>query len=144
MNHVLPEPDGGGWDGCAYYDSENARGILFVFRPESERDTEIVKLIGLDPNVTYRVRSQDNENYLLHITGAALMESGLSLSLANVFDSDIIYFEKVSTEVTPAPGFLTGNNSEMKIYILAAVVAVVLLGVTVVFLSMKAAESGRS
>lgn len=144
LYHVLPEPDGGGWDGCAYYDSENARGILFVFRPESERDTEIVKLIGLDPNVTYRVRSQDNENYLLHITGAALMESGLSLSLANVFDSDIIYFEKVSTEVTPAPGFLTGNNSEMKIYILAAVVAVVLLGVTVVFLSMKAAESGRS
>ena len=97
LYHVLPRPDGVNWDGIQYIDddSENEiKGALFVFKPsEQGGKTKTIKLRGLDPKQRYTLESEDNSAVKFNMTGRDLMNIGVTLTLNDAVDSDIIWIK---------------------------------------------------
>ncbi|MDO8683685.1 MAG: alpha-galactosidase [Armatimonadota bacterium] len=89
--HVLPRPDGKNWDGMQYADQKGDKGVLYVFRPQSEKDTQAVILRGLNPKKRYAIEATDGSASGTY-TGEELMKSGLTVRLAEKQSSDLIFF----------------------------------------------------
>lgn len=94
--HVLPRPDEVHWDGVQYFDAditdldENA-GMVFLFKPtDTEGDTKVVPLEGLDPLQDYTVTFEDRPAQNTVKTGAQLM-AGLSVTITEDRGSEIVW-----------------------------------------------------
>ena len=91
LYHVLPRPDGKIWDGMQYYDPKTGKGVVFIFRPQSDVSTQTVRLMGLDPNMQYSVAAEDGSAVSKIMSGKELMVQGLRISLPERDSSDLIF-----------------------------------------------------
>ena len=98
LYHVLPRPDGINWDGVEYIDadSENEiKGAVFVFKPSAEGgNTNSIKLRGLEKTKKYTLEFEDNKAQGLTLTGNYLMTKGVSVTLRDNVDSEIIWIKE--------------------------------------------------
>jgi alpha-galactosidase len=91
--HVLPRPDGVSWDGLFYWSPSLRKGTLYVFRPDSPASRKTVRLRGLEPEREYLIWSEDGGVSVGRVTGAGLMERGVSIKLPERYTSDLIYVQ---------------------------------------------------
>lgn len=111
VHHVLPRPDGKHWDGMFFWSEKLRKGTLFVFRPDSMDDSEVVKLAGLDPSKKYLVWSEDESTGFFVQDGKALMEKGIHIDLLARYTSDLIHLQDASL---PMPASW-GKPGELKL-----------------------------
>jgi alpha-galactosidase len=93
VHHILPRPDGYHWDGMFYWSQSLKHGTLYIFRPQSDTAAQTIALKGLDPAITYKVRSEDHTTKEGNYTGRELMDTGLPIRLPAKYSSDLIYLE---------------------------------------------------
>jgi alpha-galactosidase len=89
--HLTPAPDGTFIDAIESYDPATDSALVFAYR-WGNRQTEVqVKLRGLNPGRTYRVRF-DHSRQVLTLTGAALLETGLRVPVPDQ-EAEIAWIE---------------------------------------------------
>ncbi len=93
VHHILPRPDGKHWDGMFYWSPPLAKGTLYIFRPDSPEDRQIVRLKGLNPNRKYWVWCEDGSISPGLRRGAELMQTGLAIRLPEPYTSDLILLQ---------------------------------------------------
>jgi len=92
--HVLPMPDGKNWDGLEYFNTDIAKGSLFLFKPGADGgDSHTIKLKGLDRAKTYTLTFEDRPEQNVKKTGAELMDAGLPVTLTGPRASEIVWLE---------------------------------------------------
>jgi hypothetical protein len=96
VHRIFPRPNGFHWDGMFYWNPSIRKGTVYAFRPNSERARQVVYLQGLEPAKSYRIRGEDGSMAEAVLSGAALMDDGIALTLPRRFTSDLIYVEEVS------------------------------------------------
>jgi hypothetical protein len=69
------------------------KGAVFIFKPESPNDTRSIKLKGLDAKQIYQLTFEDGSNPSANKSGAALMNTGIAVTLKGKFVSELIFFE---------------------------------------------------
>jgi hypothetical protein len=100
--HILPMPDGKNWDGLQFHNPDLDRGSVFVFKPSDEvPESQPIKLRGLLRDKTYRVAFQDAKERSCTMTGAQLMDEGLTLTLKGKEASEIIWLNCTELSATP-------------------------------------------
>ena len=98
LYHIFPRPDNQGWDGIQYYDPVTAKGVVFIFKPDSRNDTQTIKLKGLAPARLYRLTFEDGTNPQIDTTGADLTGTGIEVVLEGTFVSELIFIEGIAPE----------------------------------------------
>lgn len=93
VHHILPRPDGKRWDGLFYWGPKLKKGILFIFRPQSDEARQTVKLKGLEAGRRYAVWCEDGSIQPGEKTGRELMEAGLDIHLPAPLSSDLILIQ---------------------------------------------------
>ncbi len=105
LYHVLPRPDGVNWDGFFYVDLDaetSTKGVLMVFKPsQSAGNSKTIKLRGLDRSTTYRIVFQDHTEQNVEMIGAELMDTGLTVTFTETYDSDWVWVEADTIPETP-------------------------------------------
>lgn len=102
--HILPMPTGNTLDGMMFYNNSIDEGSVFIFRDKGGETSKTIKLKGLDENATYKLTFEDRTSLNCQKQGKELMESGVYVSgLNNVYDSEIIWIEKVSADTPTIP-----------------------------------------
>jgi alpha-galactosidase len=96
VHHILPRPDGQHWDGLFYWSPSLSKGTVFLFRPDSPEDRQIVPLIGLQPRRKYWVWCQDGSIQPGLRKGDELMRGGLAVRLTDRYTSDLIFLQDAS------------------------------------------------
>jgi hypothetical protein len=92
--HILPMPDGKNWDGLEYFNTSIRKGSVFLFKPtDMGGDSKVIKLKGLDRETAYSLTFQDRPEQNITKTGAFLMDTGLSVTMAGKYVSEIIWIE---------------------------------------------------
>ena len=95
LYHILPRPDGVHWDGFAYIDADaesSTKGLVMLWKPTNEEgDTKVIKLRGLNAETTYRVNFDDRTEQSCTMTGAQLMNEGLSVTMTGESGSEWIW-----------------------------------------------------
>lgn len=95
--HILPMPDGTNWDGVEYYNPELDRGSVFLFKPSikaADGDAKLIKLKGLEPKASYSLEFQDRTQLNCSMTGAELMDHGITVSgMSGDRASEIIWIQ---------------------------------------------------
>lgn len=117
VHHVLPRPDGLGWDGMFYWSPPLRRGTLYIFRPESPESRQAVKLKGLEPEGRYWLWCEDGSIEPGASAGKALMEQGLMIALPERYTSDLIFLQDASLGKPPGlepPGEFLLHPAEVK------------------------------
>ncbi len=77
-----------------FYVADKGEGYLMAFRPSGSKDErQTVALKGLDPGATYLLENADTGESTT-ATGTALMENGLTLTLAETKISTLIFITK--------------------------------------------------
>jgi hypothetical protein len=95
LYHVSDRPDGVHWDGVEYWDPGRKRGVVYAFRGSIANEAEHhFVLAGLDPRRRYRLHFEDGLAAESEMTGAALMSSGLAVSLADPLSSELIFLKE--------------------------------------------------
>jgi hypothetical protein len=95
LYHVAKRPDGVHWDGIEYYAASLGRGVLYVFRGSSPLEaTQRFQLRGLDPAASYAVTFHDQKAQR-RLTGLALMQAGVDVTLARPLTSELVFFERL-------------------------------------------------
>ncbi len=94
--HILPRPDDKVWDGIEYFDPETKKGAVYVFRPDSPKGAETIKLKGLDAKATYWVWCEDSSIAPSEKGGEDLMMRGFEMRLPTPFSSDIVFLQDVT------------------------------------------------
>ncbi|MFC1462208.1 LamG-like jellyroll fold domain-containing protein [Verrucomicrobiota bacterium] len=90
--HILPMPDGRNWDGLQFHNPDLDRGSVFLFKPSPEAPTsQVVRLRGLMREKAYDVVFQDAAERSCSMTGARLMDEGISVTLTGKDASEIIW-----------------------------------------------------
>jgi alpha-galactosidase len=83
----------------AYVSKDGTRAVLFAFRHSQEYSTAppTIRLQGLNPQFVYRMESSDGKlvNKQGEVSGAFLMEEGLSVKLVNDYDSTAVVMTRV-------------------------------------------------
>ena len=93
VHHILPRPDGKHWDGLFYWGPKLTKGILFIFRPQSDEARQVVRLKGLESKRQYWVWSEDGSIQPGMKTGKDLMEIGLEIHLPTPNSSDLVFVQ---------------------------------------------------
>jgi hypothetical protein len=95
LYHVTKRPDGVHWDGMEYYAASLGRGVLYVFRGSAPLEaTQRFQLRGLDPAASYAVTFHDSKVHQ-RLTGRALMQAGVDVTLALPLTSELVFFERL-------------------------------------------------
>ena len=94
VHHILPRPDGYHWDGMFYWSPSLKRGTLYIFRPNSDTQAQIVALKGLEPDARYKVTAEDRSTKEAIYSGRELM-NGLAIRLPEKYTSDLVYLEAI-------------------------------------------------
>jgi alpha-galactosidase len=91
--HLLTAPkhiaDRDGWVIFQLNYPSRKEKLVFVYRLDDPHSSTIVRLHNLDHNVTYSIRSIDELEAARSLTGSALMEDGLKVSLSSKLRSSI-------------------------------------------------------
>ena len=93
--HVLPRADGINWDGMQYYDPIAKKGALLVFKGTTTKNSQNVKLSGLDSSKTYHIWFEDRSQPYVQMTGSTLMTNGITFTLDGDYKSEIVYIQEV-------------------------------------------------
>ncbi len=93
LYHIFPRPTGKIWDGIEYFDPGARKGAVFVFRPDSPDATQTIRLKGLAPRTRYRLWCADNSFSPMQMAGRDLMQTGLTLRLAQTNMSEIVFLQ---------------------------------------------------
>ena len=80
-------------DGVEYYDPVTKTGAVYVFRPNSPTETQAIKFKGLDAKAKYWLWSEDGSLSPTQEAGDGLMQTGLTLRLAQPLTSEIIFLQ---------------------------------------------------
>jgi hypothetical protein len=107
LYHIFPRPDDKVWDGIEYYDPAAKKGAVYVFRPDSPADAQVVRLKGLETKTDYWLWCEDGAISPLRLTGDDLIQTGLTVRLPQRFSSDILFIQEASLgrpEDLQAPG----------------------------------------
>ena len=95
LYHILPRPDGVNWDGLEYVDADTGReikGVVMLWKPtNTEGETKTIKLRGLKADVSYQLTFEDRPEQNRVMTGAELMETGLSVTIKDDVGSEMIW-----------------------------------------------------
>jgi len=84
------------WTAWLYFDPARENGVLQLFRQEkSPNEVQTLRLRGLDPGATYRLRDIDNLCPAETISGASLMQ-GYSFTMANPRSARIVFVERIN------------------------------------------------
>jgi alpha-galactosidase len=94
VHHILPRPDGYHWDGMFYWSPPLKHGTLYIFRPNNDQVTQLIRLKGLQPQKMYRIRSEDGAIAESTRSGADLMKLGLKATLPSKYSSDLVFVEE--------------------------------------------------
>ena len=98
LYHILPRPDGVHWDGLEYFDPESDNGIagmVMLWKPGTrEGNQKTIKLRGLDPDVLYTLSFEDRKEQNTSLTGAQLMNDGLTVTIDGDYGSEIIWISR--------------------------------------------------
>jgi hypothetical protein len=92
--HILPRADNHVWTGMEYYESKKQSGVVYIFKPDNNENTQTIKLKGLDKDVNYKITFEDGSNPNIILAGKVLMMSGINISLSGKFTSELMFFEK--------------------------------------------------
>ena len=99
LYHVSERPDGIHWDGVEYFDPQRRRGLLYVFRGSSEREPRHTLLLqGLRPDRQYKLRFHDHSSPDRSVSGAELLEAGLTLSLPVSNSSELVFIDEAGNQ----------------------------------------------
>jgi alpha-galactosidase len=96
VHHILPRPDGQHWDGLFYWSPPLARGVCYIFRPDSPENRQVVRLQGLRPDRKYWVWCEDGSIRPGLRKGEELMQAGLEIRLPGPYTSDLIFLQDAS------------------------------------------------
>jgi alpha-galactosidase len=96
--HLLPprynvDGKGWGWDAIQAVSADRSRGVVMVYRAMGDATHKTIRLRGLRPDATYRVRLVD-AGATREASGAALAEHGIDVVLAE-FSSEIIRIDSL-------------------------------------------------
>ena len=95
LYHILPRPDGVNWDGLEYVDADTDReikGLVMLWKPtNTEGETKTVKLRGLKADVSYQLTFEDRPEQNQVMTGAELMETGLTVTIPGEMGSEMVF-----------------------------------------------------
>jgi hypothetical protein len=91
LYHLTARPDGKIWYAFQYYKPEEKKGVVYVLKPNSPVDSQVIKLKGLDPAATYAVTFADDSNPPVTRTGAELMNAGIQITLKGQVVSEWIF-----------------------------------------------------
>jgi melibiase-like protein/glycosyl hydrolase family 36 len=96
LYHVSARPDGIHWDGIEYWDPERKQGVVFAFRGTTRQDdAHPFVLKGLEASGHYTLKFHDHSAPDRTMTGAALMHSGLKVTLPLPNTSELVFIEAV-------------------------------------------------
>lgn len=93
--HILPRPNGKDWDGIQYFHNGMGKGVLFVFRPDSDEDTQTITFRGLVPDRKYIIQALDGSTPIQTLNGRKLMDAGVTIKLPERDSSDLIFIEQI-------------------------------------------------
>ena len=94
LYHIFPRPNDIVWDGIEYFDSSVQKGLVYVFKPKSNINTQLIKLKGLDPGVEYKLSFEDGTNDTKILKGSELMNTGVPVTLNGELVSEWMFIEK--------------------------------------------------
>ena len=94
LYHIFPRPDDVTWDGIEYYDPAVQKGVVYIFKPKSPLDTWTIKPRGLDAGLRYKLSFEDGTNPTVRLSGRALTETGLPVTLKGTNVSELMFVEK--------------------------------------------------
>lgn len=92
--HIFPRPDDVVWTGMEYFDSCKQKGVVYIFKPKSVENRQVIKLKGLDAKLSYKLIFEDKTNADTIMTGATLMNDGISVVLNGDYASELMFVEK--------------------------------------------------
>lgn len=91
LYHILPRPVASKWDGIQYFDPKRGKGVVYVFRANSELETQTIRLRGLDAHKQYQVCGEDGSVMEGVVSGQTLISKGISVHLPEKDSSDLIF-----------------------------------------------------
>lgn len=95
LYHVSSRPDGVHWDATEYWDPQQKRGVVYVFRGTTEtEETHSFRLSGLQPDQHYRLQFYDHSSPDRIGTGRELMGEGLKTTLPMPNSSELVFIEE--------------------------------------------------
>ncbi len=96
LYHIFPRPTGKIWDGIQYYDPSTQKGVVYAFKHEAlaGNDSQLIKLKGLDPDMTYKLNFEDKSNEPIVKKGSELMNTGFNMTLKGSLISELVFLEK--------------------------------------------------
>ncbi len=84
------------WMGWQYNDASDSTGIVQMFkRMESDQDSAIFYLNGLDAKTTYHVEDIDTGEFV-ELTGQQLMQDGVQINIQDEFGAKIFHYAPVA------------------------------------------------
>lgn len=98
LYHVSERPDGIHWDGMEYFDPKSRRGVLFAFHGSTTTESvHHFQLQGINPKRSYRLTFHDRGSSSdVVVSGLALMQAGVDVSLPVPISSDLVFFQEES------------------------------------------------
>ena len=93
--HIFPRPDDLVWTGMEYYDPAKQKGVVYIFKPKNSENTHVVKFKGLDADLSYRLTFEDGTNADTILTGKALMNIGVNVTLNGNYISELMFIESI-------------------------------------------------
>ncbi len=96
LYHIFTSPDDKVWDGVEYFDLAAKKGAVYVFRPNSPKNSETVKLKGLDAKGRYWLWCEDGSIPPMQKAGDEVMKKGFVMRLPGPFSSDVVFLQDVT------------------------------------------------
>jgi hypothetical protein len=91
LYHIFPRPDGVVWDGIQYFDAQRQEGVVYIFKPNSPSNTQVIRLKGLHPKTNYRLTFEDETNPPASLPGDTLMRDGITVKLEGAQVSELMF-----------------------------------------------------
>ena len=89
--HILPLPVAKQWFGLQYYNPTIHKGSVLLWQNGGEV-SKVVKLKGLERNAVYGLTFEDGKPHNRSMTGAELMDAGVSVAMSSNA-SEVIWYE---------------------------------------------------
>jgi len=93
--HLLGPPDGYTISAIESFHPDRDAGVIFVYRPDSPKTSQVVYPRGLNPQGAYRVSFQESRDAVV-LSGAALMRDGVDVKLPTKDFAEIVYISPLN------------------------------------------------
>jgi hypothetical protein len=91
---LTPRPSEGNIDALQSFHEPTNSSVAVVTRDASADDHVVLRLGGLDPDATYRIRFQDDQR-VLTMTGRQLMNDGVLVSLPDKLTAEVVFVDPI-------------------------------------------------